>query len=1565
MVANVRLRRVLSAFTLLVMFLALLRPAAAGEAEPPHSASVLPRAQVPLPGPEDWWGTVQEKIRRSEYEITWQEHTSLPDLPAAYQAPNRAQGFRTYFTPAGIRVIPRTETTPSWELGLALEGYVPEGVSTVVADRYESANQRISARYVNEEEGLLQEFVLPPGQASVELAIDGDLTAHLVDDGVAVDLATASGTPVLRYGDFRAVDAARYTRAVHLNLVPGGLHLTIGASSYPVTLRARLIGISGVPEGLSPTPVWMAEGDQDNAYLGYAVGAAGDVNGDGYGDIIVGAYGYDNGQADEGRAYAFYGSASGLYLTPDWMAEGDQGGAGFGRSVSTAGDVNGDGYADVIVGASVYSNGQAAEGRAFVYYGSAAGLRLAADWTAEGEQANAFFGHTVGPAGDVNGDGYGDIAIGAPGYDNGQTEEGRVYAYYGSPAGPSTVPDWTMESDQQGAAMGWSVKTTGDVNGDGYDDLIIGAWHYSNGQSQEGRAYVYPGSPSGLADSFIWSAESDQANAEFANSVSTAGDVNGDGYADMIVGAWRYNGGQPEEGCAYVYYGSSSGPSANPDWITQGNQDSARLGFSVNTAGDVNGDGYADIIVGADYYDNDQVDEGRAYVYYGSSSGPGSTPNWAAEGDQAGSSFGISVSTAGDVDGDGYSDVIVGAHGYDNGQTDEGAAFVYHGSADGLSATVGWTAESDQAEAWLGFSVGTAGDINGDGYADVIVGARNYDNGETDEGAAFVYYGSVTGPGLAPDWATEANQVGAYMGYSVGAAGDVNGDGYADVVVGAPLYNNDQDDDGAVFLYYGSATGLSLAPGWWTDSDETGSYFAYSVGTAGDVNGDGYADIIVGAFSYSNDQVHEGRAYAYYGSPAGPSLAPDWITEGNQDEAVFGGPASTAGDVNGDGFSDVVVSATGYDNGETDEGRVYAYYGSAAGLDQAPDWIAEGNQVSADFGFSAGTAGDVNGDGYADVIVGAILYDNGQTDEGRAWIYYGSAAGLSSSADWIGESDQDGAWYAFSAGTAGDVNGDGYADIIIGAPKYTHDQVNEGAAYAYYGSATGPGTVPDWMALESDQASAEFGWQVKTAGDVNGDGYADVIVAADMYDTPAANAGKVFLYYGNQGMGRSLVPRQRLADDSAPIASLGMAGGNAFRLALLGHTPFGRARVKLEWEVKPLGTLFDGTDTQQSATWLDTGAAGVQLDELADALSWGTTSHWRARLLYHPVTTPFQAHSRWLTMPWNGWNEADLRTPQELIAGFASDSPICLGGTTVFTNTTMGPPPITYLWEFGDGSTSTETNPLHTYAAADAYTVSLAAQNSWAGDVVTGSMEILPLPVAGFAFEPAGLEVSFTNTSLNATSSLWNFGDGITSTVVNPVHSYALSGSYLVTLVASSPCGEDSMQETVTVSGGVTPTPTPTPTPTVTPTPSPTGSPTPTPTSTPGPLPTPASIYLPVVFNSHCGCFCSSTEIEPNNDHLNANGPLCRGMGYGGLPTDENDYFYFWTSGGTITVRLDSYAGGQLLLYYEEEGSSRARAVAPPYELEYSGPAGRYYVRVYTPGGDSDASWYTLWASFP
>jgi hypothetical protein len=227
--------------------------------------------------------------------------------------------------------------------------------------------------------------------------------------------------------------------------------------------------------------------------------------------------------------------------------------------------------------------------------------------------------------------------------------------------------------------------------------------------------------------------------------------------------------------------------------------------------------------------------------------------------------------------------------------------------------------------------------------------------------------------------------------------------------------------------------------------------------------------------------------------------------------------------------------------------------------------------------------------------------------------------------------------FGWSVATAGDVNGDGYADVVVGAYWYGN---LTGRAYVYLGGTSGLATTA--ATTLTGEADSDFGWSVATAGDVNGDGYADVVVGAYLY---SVSTGRAYVYAGNGMLGRSLAPRTRRADDSGPVAYGGRSDSlTGFRLAALGHSPFGRTRVKLEWEVKPLSTAFNGNGTGRSATWHDTTTVGASLNELASGLTRGTPYHWRVRVRYHPTGSPFAQSSRWVTQPWVGAQETRLRT---------------------------------------------------------------------------------------------------------------------------------------------------------------------------------------------------------------------------------------------------------------------------------------------------------------------------------
>ncbi|MFZ5470676.1 MAG: integrin alpha, partial [Myxococcota bacterium] len=385
------------------------------------------------------------------------------------------------------------------------------------------------------------------------------------------------------------------------------------------------------------------------------------------------------------------------------------------------------------------------------------------------------------------------------------------------------------------------------------------------------------------------------------------------------------------------------------------------------------------------------------------------TESWTADPtDQMDALFGSSVASAGDVDGDGFGDVVVGAWNWSGEATGEGRAFLFLGSAAGLAGAPLWTADpTDQANTRFGWTVTGAGDVNGDGYGDVVVGAPNWSDGTVTEGRVYLYYGGPAGLSTTSSWTADpADQASAGFGFSSASAGDVNADGYADLIVGSPNWDGEAANEGRVYLYLGGPAGLTVTPSWVADpTDQLGAGFGFSVASAGDVNADGYGDVIVGAISWTGTATGEGRAYLYLGGPTGLSTSPSWTADPtDQTGAAFGASAASAGDIDGDGFGDVIVGASWWNGTSAGEGRAYVYFGSAAGLVPNPSWTADpADQIAALFGSSVGAAGDVNGDGYADVFVCASAWNGAASSEGRAYLYLGGSTGLSASPAWTAD----------------------------------------------------------------------------------------------------------------------------------------------------------------------------------------------------------------------------------------------------------------------------------------------------------------------------------------------------------------------------------------------------------------------------------------------------------------------------------------------------------------------------------------------------------------------------------
>jgi len=432
-----------------------------------------------------------------------------------------------------------------------------------------------------------------------------------------------------------------------------------------------------------------------------------------------------------------------------------------------------------------------------------------------------------------------------------------------TPALNALILAWSTTGDRVGEDYGYTVASAGDVNGDTYPDLIVGAPHFDNGIYRGGAAFVFYGSPGGLSAQPDWFVGSDQNGARFGFAAASAGDVNHDGCDDVLIGAYRANDGQPEEGRAYLYLGSPQGLSAEPAWTYESNQKEAQLAYSVAGAGDVNGDGFDDVLVGVRWYDDTLINEGAAFLFFGSADGLSATPDWTAVGGQSGAAFGTAVLLVPDTNGDGYDDILIGAPHLAYTLPDEGGAFLFLGG-ENPAAAAAWQASSGQTGSQFGAAV-AAGDFDQDGRADLLIGAPQYSGEEEREGGVFLYLGAETSMSGTAVWSTSSGQTGSLYGTAV-AAGDINGDDLTDLIVGAPQYTYDQSLEGRVFVYQGQPSEVSPYANWTAEGDKAETAFGWSVALAGDVNQDGFGDLAVGAPQYRSSHDLVGRAYVYWGA---------------------------------------------------------------------------------------------------------------------------------------------------------------------------------------------------------------------------------------------------------------------------------------------------------------------------------------------------------------------------------------------------------------------------------------------------------------------------------------------------------------------------------------------------------------------------------------------------------------------------------------------------------------------------------------------------------------------------
>ncbi|SEW45835.1 Por secretion system C-terminal sorting domain-containing protein [Chitinophaga sp. YR573] len=464
----------------------------------------------------------------------------------------------------------------------------------------------------------------------------------------------------------------------------------------------------------------------------------------------------------------------------------------------------------------------------------------------------------------------------------------------GGIAGPMVIQaaSTLLQSNQVGAQMGTSVAGAGDINGDGYADVMIGAPYFSNPEAQEGAVFVFYGSaPNGINPNNYTILEKNVANGHFGLYIAGGGDVNGDGFADVAVGApYRAGTFGNDTGAVYVYYGSSAGITTTPD-IIRSTRQGDYFGISVAIVKDLNFDLIDDIVIGAS--------NGAGYVTVVSGGVWGVGSSFIDEIAVSGTTgFGIRVADAGDVNGDGIHEMMVVA-GED--------LYVFWGGYGQVSTTPSQTILRPNQAASFGSAIAGGGDVNGDGYDDIVVGAKDFvDLGHNgiQSGAMYVFLGSNTGLVTTPHQIISSayflvpDQDSSLYGSQISFAGDVNKDGFDDVVVGLPRAESSasQTDEGMVWLYYGYPPGLNFWPVGLIQSNRANSWFGSSVAGAGDVNGDGYADLITGARLFSNGQAQEGIGLIFLGGEYTPARMaapkPDSVvtTKTSADIKIFPNP---------------------------------------------------------------------------------------------------------------------------------------------------------------------------------------------------------------------------------------------------------------------------------------------------------------------------------------------------------------------------------------------------------------------------------------------------------------------------------------------------------------------------------------------------------------------------------------------------------------------------------------------------------------------------------------------------
>ncbi|MFT7619008.1 MAG: hypothetical protein ACI97A_002656 [Planctomycetota bacterium] len=822
-------------------------------------------------------------------------------------------------------------------------------------------------------------------------------------------------------------------------------------------------------------------------------------------DIVVGARLADLSGQDSGGAFMFSGVDGSLILQFNGQSAGDL----FGSAIGSA-DIDANGYDEVLIGAPGFDGAGNNVGRIYIFNLFGAG-------TIEGAASGDQFGTAVVGLGDVNGDGQDDYAVGAIGSDSNGIDAGEVQVISGS----TGLPLYIVAGSAAGDNFGRHLANIGDLNLDGVDDFTAAATKSDFTGVDAGSVQVV----SGIDGSILFTVHGQAAGDRFGQSLSGAGDVDFDGIVDFVIGADLADFNGTDSGSVYVF----SGLNGSLIHVFHGAAPGDRFGASANATADLNHDGKSDLVVGAPESALNGAKSGQIYVY----SGYEGTEMDSIAGSQAGDQFGTSLDVLPGGGGDFLADIVVGASGADSNGIDSGNVSTFNGFSPFMNST---QFNGSNPNDFLGGAVAGAGDVNGDGFDDYIAGARGDNTNGNDAGSATV----ISGFDHSVLYVFHGDTSDSWFGWAVDGAGDVNGDGFDDLIVGA-LHDATMGPGTGMFRIFSGLDGQVLltkhgvAPVF-----NLGS----SVSALGDLDQDGFDDFVVGARSTGTNGPQSGSAHVYSGS-TGTVM---FTFNGGSAFAQFGSSVSCAGDVNGDGVNDIVVGAP-TDNSTSlfRAGRVRIY----SGVDGSIIQTLFGNAAQGKFGLSVDGVGDVNRDGFDDIIVGSPSNQNVGLFAGNARVFSGADGSILHNIK-----GSPGIQLGNSVAGTGDVNGDGSPDYLVGTSLFGALQ---GQAILFSGA-----DKSELVIFAGESLGTGFGSAVDSAGDINGDGFPDLIIGArhESVTAPLSGSAHVFisptkpsLLYSTATRGQQYLSLEWHPENQNPNALLGFivcGGANAGGLGLIG-----------------------------------------------------------------------------------------------------------------------------------------------------------------------------------------------------------------------------------------------------------------------------------------------------------------------------------------------------------------------------------------------------------------------------